>query len=111
MGNKQKLYGMLGLCAKAGKVVAGNQAVLEAIEKRKIKLLILAEDSSDRTKEMFQKIGEEKKIKIVICLTMEELSEKIGYSKFSKFIYTNQELEILDNKNIYKVAGENIYYF
>lgn len=40
-----------------------------------------------------------------------ELSEKIGYSKFSKFIYTNQELEILDNKNIYKVAGENIYYF
>lgn len=27
---------------------------------------------------MFQKIGEEKKIKIVICLTMEELSEKIG---------------------------------
>ena len=78
MENKQKLYGMLGLCAKAGKVVAGNQTVLEAIEKRKIKLLILAEDSSHRTKEMFQKIGEEKKIKIVICLTMEELSEKIG---------------------------------
>lgn len=78
MENKQKLYGMLGLCAKAGKVVAGNQTVLEAIEKRKIKLLILAEDSSNRTKEMFQKIGEEKKIKIVICLTMEELSEKIG---------------------------------
>ena len=78
MENKQKLYGMLGLCAKAGKVVAGNQTVLEAIEKRKIKLLILAEVSSNRNKEMFQKIGEEKKIKIVICLTMEELSEKIG---------------------------------
>ena len=40
-----------------------------------------------------------------------ELNEKIGYSKFSKFIYTNQELEIKDSKNIYNVNGKNIYYF
>ncbi len=40
-----------------------------------------------------------------------ELNEKIGYSKFSKFIYTNQELEVKDNVDIYNVNGKNIYYF
>ena len=40
-----------------------------------------------------------------------ELNEKIGYSKFSKFIYTNQELQLKDISNIYHVNGKNIYYF
>jgi len=79
--NKQKLYGMIGLCAKAGKVVAGSQAVLEAIAKRKIWLLLLAEDASERTKEIFSKEGKEKNIPVKQCLTSDELGEKIGKSK------------------------------
>ena len=40
-----------------------------------------------------------------------ELSEKIGYSKFENFIYTNKDLDIHDSSNIYVVNGKNIYYF
>ena len=40
-----------------------------------------------------------------------ELNEKIGYSKFSNFMFTNQELDVKENINIYRVQNENIYYF
>lgn len=40
-----------------------------------------------------------------------ELNEKIGYSKFLNFIFTNEKLDIDEKSNIYKVDGKNIYYF
>ena len=40
-----------------------------------------------------------------------ELNEKIGYSKFLNFIFTNEKLNIDEKSNIYKVEGKNIYYF
>ena len=40
-----------------------------------------------------------------------ELNERIGYSKFSKFIYTNQELDVKNYENIYEIENDNIYYF
>lgn len=39
------------------------------------------------------------------------LNEKIGYDQYREFIYTNQELEVNNSANIYRVAGKNIYYF
>ena len=39
------------------------------------------------------------------------LNEKIGYDEYKEFVYTNQELEIEDNSNIYKVNEKNIYCF
>ena len=40
-----------------------------------------------------------------------ELNQKIGYSKFSNFIFTNRELEVKEKSNIYRVESKNIYYF
>lgn len=106
MENKEKLYGMLGLCTKAGKVVAGSQAVLEALAKRKIHLLLLAEDASNRTKEIFQKESKEKNIPIGECLTSEELGEKIGKSKKAIIGISDENFA----KAIYKIlsGGEAI---
>ncbi len=39
------------------------------------------------------------------------LNERIGYTKFQKFIYTNQKLEVQEISNIYKLDNKNIYYF
>ena len=39
------------------------------------------------------------------------LNEKIGYDEFQEFVYTNQELEVQDISDIYKVDNKNIYYF
>ena len=42
MINKEKIYGMLGLAAKAGKITFGAEATKEAILKSKVKLIIVA---------------------------------------------------------------------
>ena len=53
MVNNQKICGLLGLATRAGKIVAGTDACLQEIEKHNVKLLILAVDSADRTKKVF----------------------------------------------------------
>ena len=78
MINKLKLSGMLGLAAKAGKISFGQDATKEAILKRKIKLLIIAEDASERTKTNFLELAKLKDIPIYVIMNIEELSTAIG---------------------------------
>ena len=106
MENKEKLGGMLGLAAKAGNVVAGSQVVLETLAKRKVKLLLLAEDASERTKEIFQKEGKEKNIPVQECLTSEEIGRRIGKSKKAIIGISDENFA----KAIYKIlsGGEAI---
>lgn len=40
-----------------------------------------------------------------------KLNEKIGYSNFEPFIFTNKKLNIVDNTELYKVGDKIIYYF
>lgn len=78
MINKFKLAGMLGLAAKAGKIIFGAEAVKEANFKKKIKLLIIAEDASDRTKTKFTEIAKTSNIPIYVIMSIDELSKAIG---------------------------------
>ena len=76
--NYQKVYGLLGLATKAGKITAGTEACLEEIDKKNIKLVLMATDASERTKKIFHEKCEGKKIPIYELSTMEELSRAIG---------------------------------
>lgn len=78
MTNNEKLCGLLGLATKAGKVVFGTEACKSGIEKKKIKLMLIATDASDRTKINFKKICEEIDIPILEVLTVDDLSYAIG---------------------------------
>lgn len=78
MINNQKVYGLLGLSAKAGKIAFGTESCLDLIYKRKIKLVLLAEDSADRTINNFTNICREKNIPIKIFGRKETLSKSIG---------------------------------
>ena len=78
MINKLKLSGMLGLATKAGKVTFGQEATKEAIFKRKVKLLIIAEDASSRTKTNFLELAKTRNIPIHIIMNIEEISMAIG---------------------------------
>ena len=78
MTSKEKLCGIIGLATRAGKVIFGTQAVIGAIEKRKTKLIIIANDASDRTKLNFQNICKQKNIPIFEILATEVLSKTIG---------------------------------
>ncbi len=78
MVNYQKLYGMIGLATKAGKVVSGTDACMEAIEGKKVKLVILAKDAADRTKNQFKDICQQFNVPIYEICNIEDLSKSIG---------------------------------
>ena len=52
----------------------------ERINKNKVKMLIVAEDASQRTKDKFNKIAKEKNVPIIIKGDIELLSKTIGKS-------------------------------
>lgn len=76
--NKNKIYGLLGLSMKAGKLVFGTESCIDMLNKRKIKLLILAEDSSERTIGNFKQKCVECKVPYYIVGSKDEISKSIG---------------------------------
>ena len=73
-----KILGLIGLAARARKISFGADSVELQAQKRKVYLIILAQDSSQRTKEKFQKISEKYNIPVIITQTIENLSKAIG---------------------------------
>lgn len=76
----KKILGLIGLAARARKICFGADSVELQIQKKKAYLVIVAKDSSDRTKDKFKSICEEKGIPIIIEGEIESLSKAIGKS-------------------------------
>ena len=68
----------MGLSARARKISFGADSVETQIKKKKVKLIIIAEDSSERTKDKFKKLGEIYNIPFIIVGKIDELSKSIG---------------------------------
>ena len=79
MDNK-KILGLIRLAARARKICFGADSVELQIQKKKVHLVIVAKDSSDRTKDKFKNICEEHGIPIIIDGEIEILSKAIGKS-------------------------------
>ena len=73
-----KALGLIGLSAKAGKIVYGTDACIEAMQKEKIKLLIVSTEASDKTKKNFKFYAEKYNVEIIFFETIENLSKSIG---------------------------------
>ena len=76
-----KVNGLLGICAKAGKLAVGMEAVIEGINKNIVTAVIVAEDTSAKTTQKIEKICKEKNIKFFIYGTIFENSKAIRKSK------------------------------
>ena len=72
------ILGLIGLAMKAGKVCFGADSVEENIIKKKVKLLIISEDSSERTKNKFIKLCEKYNIPVIVDGDIDTLSKTIG---------------------------------
>ena len=103
MVNK-KILGLIGLSARARKVCFGADSVEIEIKKKKVFLCIVAKDSSDRTKEKFEKICEQYKVPIIIFGEIEELSKTIG--KENKAILGIEDIHL--SNEIKKISGGEI---
>ncbi len=75
---ENKIYGLLGLCTRAGKISFGTEAVLEKISKRKVKLLIIAEDTSEKSKKKILDIAQKNNVPYIIFGTIFDNSKAIG---------------------------------
>ena len=75
---EHKVYGLLGLAMKAGKVSFGTESCFDMLNRKKIEILLIAKDASERTINNFSTQCKEKKIPYYIWGTREKLSQAIG---------------------------------
>lgn len=78
MNNEEKALNMLGLAQRAFKIISGEGMVIDAIRTNKAKLVLIATDASENTREKMQNKGKYYHIPTVIALTSNQLSQSIG---------------------------------
>lgn len=74
---EDKIYAMLGLCMKAGKLAFGSDMCEEKLKQGKVSVLIIALDASENTKSKFEKLCEEK-TKFLVWGEKDKISHCIG---------------------------------
>ena len=76
--NISKELSLLGLAAKAGRVVSGEFATEKAVKAGKARLVLVAGDASDNSKKKFSDMCAYYKVPIYLVGTKEELGGAIG---------------------------------
>ena len=74
----RKLYSILGLCQRAGKLVSGEVGCEVAVRNKTARVILLAEDASPNTKKKFMNAGTSYGVPVVEVGTKEELGGAIG---------------------------------
>lgn len=104
--NNKKILGLIGLAARARKICFGADSVELQIQKKKVYLVIIAKDSSDRTKDKFKRLCEEHSIPIMIAGEIEILSKAIG--KANKAIIGIEDVNLASEIQKINNGGELI---
>ena len=89
-----KTLGLLGISAKAGKIISGTDVVLESIKKKKVNLIILAKDCSEKSKNNIKQVADKYKIFVKEFGTIEENSKAIGKNNRAVIGITDKKLAI-----------------
>ena len=76
--DSEKIYSLLGLSMRAGKLKSGEFATLEAIRGHKAELVIVSEDASDNTKKQFSDKCSYYEVPMVFFGDKESLGHAIG---------------------------------
>lgn len=95
-----KTLGLIGLSAKAGKIVFGTESCIEAMQKNKVKLLIVSTEASEKSKKNFKYYAEKYNVPIVFYETIENLSKSIGKKNKVVIGIKDQNLSNIIQKNI-----------
>lgn len=90
-----KVYGLLGICSKAGKIISGTDIVLENLAKKKVKLVIVAEDASEKTIKNIKYYCDKENVELLIFGNIQENSKSIG--KHNRAIIGILDKNLADN--------------
>lgn len=75
---QNRVYGMIGMAMKAGKMASGEFATEKAVKSGKAALVIVSETASENTKKKFQNMCDYYKVPIYFFGKKEELGHAIG---------------------------------
>ncbi len=75
---------------RAGGLSFGNDACMDLIQRKKVKIVIVAEDAAERTKRNFERICSQNHIPIYFYGSIENLSRAIGKPNKAIFGIKNQ---------------------
>ena len=74
----RKVWGYLGLAARAGKAVSGSFCVERSVRRRRAKLVIVSQEASENTKKTFRDLCTYYKVPLYIFGTSDELGKTLG---------------------------------
>ncbi len=86
----QRIYNFLGLAQRAGQVSSGEAAADAVVKKGKAKLVLVAADAAEKTKDYFITLAEQKKIPWIECGRKTSLGAAIGKSPRSVAVITEE---------------------
>ncbi|MDF2541608.1 MAG: hypothetical protein K0S47_1326 [Herbinix sp.] len=75
---KKKAYNLIGLATKSRKIVSGEFSTEKAVKEKKAVLVIVADDASDNTKQMFTNMCTYYKVPIYFFGDKNELGHAMG---------------------------------
>lgn len=81
--DENKFYSFLGLIQKSGNMVSGYNNCIYNIKKDKCKLVIIANDATDNTRDKFISLCNSRKLPYIICGRKDEIGMSIGQSSKS----------------------------
>lgn len=99
---RSKLHSYMGFAKKSRNLIMGYNTCLFAMNKRKVKLLIIAEDTAENTRKKIEKDAKKHQVTYRIYGTGDELSEMAGTGGRSIFGITDQNFAQVILKEIDK---------
>lgn len=81
MKPQDKQLNLLGLSVKAGKLISGEEFTVKAIQRKEAKLVIVASDASDNTREKLINKCKYYNVPLDMSFTADEISAAIGKSR------------------------------
>ena len=102
--NISKELSLLGLAAKAGRVVSGEFATEKAVKAGKARLVLVAGDASDNSKKKFSDMCAYYKVPIYLVGTKEELGSAIGKEYRASLALTDENFAVAMVKKLEKTG-------
>ncbi|HIX30044.1 MAG TPA: ribosomal L7Ae/L30e/S12e/Gadd45 family protein [Candidatus Blautia stercoravium] len=102
--NSHKELSLLGLAAKAGKIVSGEFATENAVKAGKAFLVLVAEDASDNTRKKFKDMCTYYEVPFYIIGTKEELGSAIGKEYRASLALTDENFAVATVEKLQKTG-------
>ena len=101
----KKMYAMLGMAMKAGKIASGEFSVEKSVKSGQAYLVIVSEDASNNTKKLFSNMCSFYEVPRYFFGTKEELGRAIGKGLRSSLAVTDENFAKAIEKGLKQLDG------